>query len=75
MLEVPPLSVIVYTLRNCPTSDKAKDTLIERGVAIEERRVDEKVEWWDEALKYSLTVPVIIWEDGKVEIGWEGEHG
>lgn len=69
------MSVIVYTLRNCPTSDKAKATLIERGVAIEERRVDEKVEWWDEALKYSLTVPVIIWDDGRVEIGWEGEHG
>jgi len=44
-------------------------------VDIEERRVDENVEWWDEALKYSLSVPVIIWEDGRVDIGWEGEHG
>ena len=69
------MSVIVYTLRNCPTSDKAKVALIERGVDIEERRVDENVEWWDEALKYSLSVPVIIWEDGRVDIGWEGEHG
>jgi len=65
----------VYTLRNCPTSDKAKAALVDRGVEIEERRVDENVDWWDEALKYSLSVPVIIWEDVRVEIGWEGEHG
>ena len=69
------MSVIVYTLRNCPTSDKAKIALTEQGVDVEERRVDENVEWWDEALKYSLSVPVIIWEDGRVEIGWDGEHG
>ena len=68
-------AVIVYTLRNCPTSDKAKAALAARGVEFEERRVDENAEWWDEALKYSFTVPVILWEDGDVEIGWEGEHG
>ena len=68
-------AVIVYTLRNCPTSDRAKDALTERGVSFEERRVDESAERWDEALKYSFTVPVIIWENGDVEIGWEGEHG
>ena len=69
------MSVIVYSLRNCPTSDKAKAALTERGVSFEERRVDDEVQWWEEALKYSLTVPVIIWENGDVEIGWEGEHG
>lgn len=69
------MSVIVYSLRNCPTSDKAKAAMTERGVSFEERRVDDEVQWWEEALKYSLTVPVIIWENGDVEIGWEGEHG
>ena len=69
------MSVIVYSLRNCPTSDKAKAAMTERGVSFEERRVDDEVRWWEEALKYSLTVPVIIWENGDVEIGWEGEHG
>jgi glutaredoxin len=69
------MSVIVYSLRNCPTSDKAKAALTERGVSFEERRVDDEVQWWEEALKYSLTVPVIIWENGDVEIGWAGEHG
>jgi glutaredoxin len=69
------MSVIVYTLRNCPTSDKAKAALTEQGVEFVERRVDENVEWWDEALKYAMTVPVIIWDNGDIQIGWEGEHG
>lgn len=68
-------SAIVYTLGNCPTCDKARAALTERGVEFEERRVDESEEWWEEALKYGFTVPVIIWGEGDVEIGWEGEHG
>jgi glutaredoxin len=69
------MSVIIYTLRNCGTSDKAKAALTERGIAFEERRVDENADWWEEALNYSMTVPVIIWGEGDVEIGWDGEHG
>lgn len=68
-------AVILYTLRNCPTSDKARTALEERGVEFEERRVDENEKWWEEALKYSVTVPVILWSEDDVEIGWEGEHG
>jgi hypothetical protein len=49
--------------------------LTERGLEIEERRVDVNAEWWDQALNYSMTVPVILWENGDVGIGWEGEHG
>lgn len=69
------MSVIIYTLKNCPTSDKAKQALQQRGIAFEERRVDDNPDWWDEALKYAFTVPIIIWENGDVEVGWEGEHG
>ena len=68
-------NVIMYTLRNCPTCDKARAALSERGVEYEERRVDDSEEWWEEALKYAFTVPVIIWGEGDVEIGGEGEHG
>ena len=67
--------VIVYTLGNCPTCDKARAALTARKVDFEERRVDENAEWWDEALNYAYTVPVILWDNGDVEIGWEGEHG
>ncbi len=69
------MSVIVYTLRNCDVSEKAAAALRERGADFEERRVDLNAEWWEEALKYSMSVPVIIWENGDVEIGWDGEHG
>jgi len=68
-------TVIVYTLSNCPTCDRARAGLAERGVEFEERRVDENEEWWEEALKYAFTVPIIISDEGDVEIGWEGEHG
>ncbi len=67
--------VIMYSLRNCPTCDKARAGLAERGVEYEERQVDENEEWWEEALKYAFTVPIIIWGEGEVEIGWAGEHG
>jgi glutaredoxin len=67
--------VIVYTLKNCDVSEKAIAALREQGLEFEERRVDENVAWWDEALNYSMTVPVILWENGDVEIGWDGEHG
>ena len=67
--------VIMYTLRNCPTCDKARAGLTERGIEFEERGVDENEEWWEEALKYAFAVPVIIWGEGDVEIGWAGEHG
>ncbi|OGO46250.1 MAG: hypothetical protein A2W34_04925 [Chloroflexi bacterium RBG_16_64_32] len=68
-------NVIVYTLRNCPTCDVARAALRERGIEFEERRVDENEEWWEEALKYAFTVPIIIWDEDDVEVGWEGDHG
>jgi len=69
------MATVIYTLRNCPTCDKAMAAMRQRGVDLEERRVDDSAEWWEEALKYAVTVPVILWENGDVEIGWEGEHG
>ncbi len=67
--------VIIYTLANCPTSQKALAALQERGIDFEERRVDENPQWWEEALQYAVTVPIIVWGEGDVEVGWEGEHG
>ena len=69
------MPVVVYTLRNCDVSEKAVVALRERGVELEERRVDQNADWWEEALKYSMSVPVILWDNGDVEIGWNGEHG
>jgi glutaredoxin len=69
------VTAIVYTLKNCGTSEKAMTALRELGVDLEERRVDLNADWWNEALNYSMTVPVILWDNGEVEIGWDGEHG
>ena len=69
------MSVTVYTLKNCEVSDKAVVALRGRGVDFEERRVDENADWWEDALDYAMAVPIIIWEDGRVELGWDGEHG
>jgi len=69
------MPIIVYTLKNCDVSEKAVAALRAQGVEFEERRVDENVSWWDEALNYSMTVPVIVRDNGDVEIGWDGEHG
>lgn len=68
-------NVIMYTLRNCPTCTVARAALAERGVEYEERQVDLNEEWWDEALKYGFTVPIILWSENDVQIGWEGDHG
>ncbi len=66
--------VILYTAPNCGTSDRARAGLREQGVDFEERNVMAKQEWFDEALKYSIVVPIIIRGD-KVEIGWQGAVG
>ena len=46
-----------------------------QGIAFEERRVDQSQEVLDEALDYADTVPIIIYPDGRVEIGFEGRTG
>ncbi len=59
--------VILYTTPNCSGCDRARADLIREGVDFEERDVMVKQEWFDEVLKYSISVPVIIRGD-KVEV-------
>lgn len=51
--------------------------LRERGVEFEEKLIDDNEELVDELEQVSgqLTVPVIIWEDERVEVGFDGEIG
>lgn len=67
-------TAILYTLRGCPTCEKAKRGLSERGVQFEERLVDDNAAWWKEAVALAATVPILV-QDGRVEVGWEGEAG
>jgi glutaredoxin len=65
---------ILYTLRGCPTCEKARRGLSQRGVQFEERLVDDNPAWWKEAVALAATVPILVWND-RVEVGWEGEAG
>lgn len=67
-------SVIIYTLRSCPTCLEAKADLTAEGIDFEERQVDNNQGWWEAASKLSYTVPVIL-RNGKPEIGWKGRAG
>lgn len=66
---------IVYTLTVCPTCDKLRDAWARDGVAYDERRVDQSQDTLDEALGFGDTVPIIVYSDGRVEVGFEGEVG
>ena len=66
--------VILYTTTNCSTCDDAREGLTAEGVEFEERNVMKNKDWYDEALKYSVTVPILIRGD-KVEYGWKGDIG
>lgn len=45
-----------------------KKDLTMKGIKFEERQVDKKQVWMDEALTYGDIVPMIIHEDGRVEV-------
>ena len=66
---------VVYTLTVCPACDKLRDTWGKEGVQYDERRVDQSQDTLDEALIYGDSVPIIVYPDGKVEIGFEGIVG
>ncbi len=66
--------VILYTLRNCPTCDKARRDLETAGVDFEERAIDDNGHWYAEAAALSVTVPILV-RGGSVEVGWKGEYG
>jgi glutaredoxin len=71
MIDIP----IVYTLTVCPACDRLRDVWRRQGIQYEERRVDQSQESLDEALDYGDTVPIIVYPDGRVEIGFEGHMG
>ena len=70
-----PPAPTVYTLTVCAACDRLRGAWGEQGVVYNERRVDMSQEALDEALFYGDSVPIIVYPDGRVEIGFEGEIG
>ena len=66
---------VVYTLGACPTCSALKRAWNQEGIAFEERRVDTSQQWLDEASGYSDAVPIVLYPDGRVEVGFRGEVG
>ena len=63
-------NTIVYTLRTCPACIKLKEDWTDQGIEFEERQVDGNQAWLDEAVKYGDQVPIAVYEDGRVEVGY-----
>jgi len=66
---------VVFTLVGCPACDALKGSWGEQGIEFEERRVDLKQEWMDEARRYGDVVPIVVHPDGRVEEGFPGVMG
>ena len=62
----------VYTLDTCPACIKLKEDWTAQGIEFEERQVNDNQALLDEALNYGDTVPIVVYEDGRVEVGYKG---
>jgi glutaredoxin len=66
---------IIYTVSSCPASAKIREDWTNEGKEFEERQVDKSQAWLDEALKYGDMVPITVYSDGKVKIGYKNMIG
>ena len=66
--------IILYTTPDCSVSDQARADLLAEGAEFEERNVMREQRWFDEALQYSIFVPIVVRGD-KYEVGWKGQVG
>jgi glutaredoxin len=66
--------VYLYTAPECDVCDAARKGLRSEGVDFEERDVMKNKDWFNEVLKYTIFVPLIVRGD-KYEIGWKGTYG
>jgi glutaredoxin len=66
---------IVYTVRGCDACVKLLRKWDAEGIAYEERRVELSQEVLDQARTYGDMVPIVVWPDGRVEQGFEGNLG
>ncbi len=71
------MALIIYTLSDCPVSQRAVRYLHHHSVEFIERQLDDDELWQDEVLRltHQNTVPVFVYDDGHVEIGFNGEKG
>lgn len=66
---------VIYTISTCPACMQLKKDLTAKHIEFEEKQVDSNQSWLDEALQYGDIVPMIVHENGKVEINPTGIIG
>ena len=66
---------VVYTLTVCPACDSLRASWKRQGIENQDIRVDQSQDDLNTALDYADTVPIIIYPDGRVEVGFEGQTG
>jgi len=66
---------IVYTLTVCPACDALRAEWGKLGIEYDERRVDQSQDTLEEALDFGESVPIIVYPDGRVVEGFDGEIG
>jgi len=65
----------VYTISTCPACARLKKEWTEQGKPFVERQVDKSQAFLDEALTHGDAVPMVVYPDGKVEVGYPGMFG
>lgn len=68
-------SPVVYTLSTCPACLKLKEDWSDQDKDFEERQVDKDQSVLDEALKHGDSVPIVVYDDGRIEIGYANMIG
>ena len=66
---------IVYTLPTCPACNQLKLDWTKDGNRFEERQVSANQATLDEALKFGDSVPIVVYPDGRVEVGYKDMIG
>ncbi len=66
--------LIIYTTNGCDVCDRARAEIVAEGTEFEERNVMQNKAWFDEVLKHTIFVPMVV-RGGEIEIGWRGAVG
>jgi glutaredoxin len=66
---------VIYAISTCPACIQLKKDLTGKKIEFEEKQVDNNQAWLDEALHYGDIVPMIVYEDGRIEINPTGIIG
>ena len=69
------MTMIMYSIPGCGTCARAKREMEEEGIDFEERNINLNDEWYQEAAKIGVTVPIFVHDDKSIEIGWRGDTG